>query len=89
MHYSSILPDVIKVADAASEKVLHIYESNFKVEYKEDQSPITAADVASHEVIVQGLRSISRDIPHPFRRGEKHSLGRASTLAPLLAHRSD
>ncbi|EMP55962.1 3'(2'), 5'-bisphosphate nucleotidase [Marinobacter santoriniensis NKSG1] len=63
MHYSSILPDVIKVADAASEKVLHIYESNFKVEYKEDQSPITAADIASHEVIVQGLRSISRDIP--------------------------
>lgn len=63
MHYSSILPDVIKVADAASEKVLHIYESNFKVEYKEDQSPITAADVASHEVIIHGLRSISRDIP--------------------------
>jgi 3'(2'), 5'-bisphosphate nucleotidase len=63
MHYSSILPDVIKVADAASEKVLHIYESNFKVEYKEDQSPITAADIASHEVIVHGLRSISRDIP--------------------------
>lgn len=63
MHYSSILPDVIKVADAASEKVLHIYESNFKVEYKEDQSPITAADVASHEVIIHGLRNISRDIP--------------------------
>lgn len=63
MHYSSILPDVVKVADAASEKVLHIYESNFKVEYKEDQSPITAADIASHEVIIHGLRNISRDIP--------------------------
>lgn len=63
MHYSSILPDVIKVADAASEKVLHIYESDFKVEFKEDRSPITAADVASHEEIVRGLRNISRDIP--------------------------
>lgn len=63
MHYSSILPDVIKVADEASEKVLHIYQSDFKVDYKEDQSPITAADIASHDIIVSGLRNISRDIP--------------------------
>ncbi|WP_100641494.1 3'(2'),5'-bisphosphate nucleotidase CysQ [Marinobacter salexigens] len=63
MHYSSILPEVIKVADEASTRVLHIYQSDFKVSYKEDESPITAADVASHEVIVRGLRNISRDIP--------------------------
>eukprot|EP00163_Fabomonas_tropica_P029178 TRINITY_DN6175_c0_g3_i1.p2 TRINITY_DN6175_c0_g3~~TRINITY_DN6175_c0_g3_i1.p2 ORF type:complete len:256 (-),score=25.45 TRINITY_DN6175_c0_g3_i1:329-1096(-) len=63
MHYSSILPDVIKVADEASEKVLHIYQSDFKVDYKEDQSPVTAADIASHDIILKGLRNISRDIP--------------------------
>jgi 3'(2'), 5'-bisphosphate nucleotidase len=63
MHYSSILPDVIKVAEEASERVLHIYQSDFKVDYKEDKSPITAADVASHEVLVKGLRNISQDIP--------------------------
>ena len=63
MHYSSILPDVIKIADEASEKVLHIYQSDFKVNYKEDHSPITAADIASHDIIVKGLRQISRDIP--------------------------
>ncbi len=63
MHYSSILPDVIKVADAASEKVLHIYQSDFKVSYKADDSPITAADTAAHDIITHGLRSISRDIP--------------------------
>ena len=63
MHYSSILPDVIKIADEASEKVLHIYQSDFKVNYKEDHSPITAADIASHDMIVKGLRQISRDIP--------------------------
>ncbi|GGE57738.1 3'(2'),5'-bisphosphate nucleotidase CysQ [Streptosporangium jomthongense] len=63
MYYSSILPKVIKVADEASEKVLHIYQSDFKVSYKEDESPITAADVASHEIIVKGLRNISPDIP--------------------------
>src|SRR5690554_6404271 len=63
MHYSSILPDVIRLADEASEKVLHIYESDFKVRYKEDNSPITAADEAAHEIIYKGLRNISQDIP--------------------------
>ena len=63
MHYSSVLPDVIKVADEASDKVLHIYQSDFKVNYKADDSPITAADTAAHEIITRGLRRISRDIP--------------------------
>jgi len=63
MEYSSVLQDVIKVADEASERVLHIYQSDFKVSFKDDSSPITAADMASHEVIVRGLRNISRDIP--------------------------
>lgn len=63
MYYNSILPEVIKIADEASEKVLRIYQSDFKVNYKEDESPITAADLASHDIIVKGLRKISRDIP--------------------------
>ncbi|MCR9190152.1 MAG: 3'(2'),5'-bisphosphate nucleotidase CysQ [Alteromonadaceae bacterium] len=63
MHYSSILPDVIKVADEASNKVLHIYQSDFKVSYKADDSPVTAADTAAHDIIARGLRRISRDIP--------------------------
>lgn len=73
MDYSSILPDVIKVADEASERVLHIYQSEFKVKYKDDRSPITAADTASHDVIVKGLRNISRDIPILSEEGEAAS----------------
>ncbi|WP_203300248.1 3'(2'),5'-bisphosphate nucleotidase CysQ [Marinobacter sediminum] len=63
MQLNSILPDVIKVADEASQRVLHIYQSDFKINYKDDSSPITAADIASHEIIEKGLRRISRDIP--------------------------
>ncbi|WP_273426591.1 3'(2'),5'-bisphosphate nucleotidase CysQ [Marinobacter sp.] len=63
MQMNSILPDVIKVADEASQRVLHIYQSDFKIDYKDDSSPITAADIASHEIIERGLRRISRDIP--------------------------
>jgi len=73
MHYSSILPEVIKVADEASTKVLHIYQSDFKVSYKEDESPITAADIASHKTIVKGLRNISRDIPILSEEGAQAS----------------
>lgn len=63
MQLSSILPDVIRVADEASEKVLDIYQSDFKVSYKADESPITAADTAAHDIILRGLRKISHDIP--------------------------
>lgn len=63
MNYSSVLTEVIRIADEAGERVLHIYESDFSVRYKADNSPITAADEASHEVIVRGLRALSHDIP--------------------------
>lgn len=63
MHHSTILPAVIHIADEAGERVLHIYQSDFKVQFKEDKSPITAADVASHDVIVKGLRALTPDTP--------------------------
>ena len=63
MPYSSLLPEVIKIADEASAEVLRIYRSDFEVSYKEDQSPITAADTASHNIIVKGLGSLTPDIP--------------------------
>ncbi|MGM0767011.1 MAG: 3'(2'),5'-bisphosphate nucleotidase CysQ [Pseudomonadota bacterium] len=63
MHYSAILPDVIRIADEAGERVLQIYQSDFSVNYKEDDSPITAADVASHDIIVGGLVQLTPNIP--------------------------
>ena len=63
MQYSSILPDVLKIADLAGEKVLEIYRTDFTVNFKADESPITAADLASHKVIVEGLRRLTPDIP--------------------------
>lgn len=63
MELSSVLRDVIRIADEASEKVLKIYHSDFKVSYKSDDSPITAADTAAHQIIVSGLRQIAHDVP--------------------------
>ena len=63
MQYSYLLPEALKIADIASQEVLRIYLTDFKVDYKADESPITAADLASHRVIVEGLRELSHDIP--------------------------
>ncbi len=51
------------IAVAAGQRILEIYNTDFTVENKDDKSPLTAADMASHEAIVHGLRNISTDIP--------------------------
>ncbi len=34
---------------------MEIYDKDFQVEYKDDKSPLTEADLASHDVIMRGL----------------------------------
>jgi len=57
------LPAIIKISEQASAKILEIYQTDFSVEDKEDSSPLTAADMASHEVIISGLTELTPDIP--------------------------
>lgn len=42
---------------------MEIYSGDFKVEPKDDKSPFTCADKASHEIIVSGLKQHSPEIP--------------------------
>ncbi|PLY00279.1 MAG: 3'(2'),5'-bisphosphate nucleotidase CysQ, partial [Desulfuromonas sp.] len=52
------------IARAAGEAIMEIYgKDDFAVEIKEDNSPLTAADRASHEVIVDGLERAFPAIP--------------------------
>ena len=60
---NSLLNDIISLVKQAGSQVLKIYHSDFSVEYKNDESPITVADLASHECICQGLRHITPDLP--------------------------
>jgi 3'(2'), 5'-bisphosphate nucleotidase len=39
---------VIDLAKAAGEKIMAIYAQDFDVDYKDDSSPLTQADLASH-----------------------------------------
>lgn len=63
MYYPDLLTDIINIADAASAKVMEIYSTDFEVAYKADHSPITAADLAAHKIIMAGLKELTPDIP--------------------------
>jgi len=54
---------VIDLAKAAGEKIMAIYTQDFEVDYKDDSSPLTQADLASHNCIVNGLRELTPHIP--------------------------
>ncbi len=54
---------VIGLARKAAAEILAVYESEFAIEHKDDRSPLTAADLASHRCIVAGLQALTPEIP--------------------------
>ena len=61
--YAAILPDIVEISVQAGKKILEVYETDFSVEHKDDNSPLTAADLAAHNTIIDGLKSLTPDIP--------------------------
>lgn len=59
---SHISSDIVELAHAAGQKILDIYTKDFAVYTKTDTSPLTEADLAAHNVIVDGLAKLG-DIP--------------------------
>ena len=54
---------VIELARAAGTAIMRVYAEDFSVEHKDDRSPLTAADLASHRLIVDGLNALTPDLP--------------------------
>ena len=61
--YLPAISELEPIARAAGEAIMSIYSQPFAVEYKQDESPLTAADKGAHEVIVQALARLTPDIP--------------------------
>jgi 3'(2'), 5'-bisphosphate nucleotidase len=59
----ALLPDVRKLVIAAGHAILEVYGSSHDVEYKADDSPITRADRAAHEILCAGLGRLTPEIP--------------------------
>jgi 3'(2'), 5'-bisphosphate nucleotidase len=61
---STLLDPIVELAQQAGAAILTVYNSDeFSVEEKDDKSPLTAADMASHHAIVNGLTALTADIP--------------------------
>jgi len=54
---------LIDLARRAGDAILEIYRTDFEVETKDDQSPLTKAVLAAHRVIAEGLRALDDAIP--------------------------
>ena len=69
-----MIEDIIKLAIAAGEEILKVYNDPSQsghIDYKSDDSPLTKADTASNEVIIKGLESMAGDYPI-LSEEEKH-----------------
>lgn len=60
---SVLLPAVNDIARQAGEAILRVYGREFEVYSKDDESPVTAADLASHHLILKLLGELTPDIP--------------------------
>jgi len=58
-----LIAPVMAIARAAAQDILAIYATDFSVAHKDDDSPLTAADMAAHKTICAGLQALTPDIP--------------------------
>jgi 3'(2'), 5'-bisphosphate nucleotidase len=63
-HVSDLLKQVVALSIEAGNAIMEIYNGPaFQVTHKEDKSPLTAADLASHRAIVKGLEQLTPEWP--------------------------
>jgi 3'(2'), 5'-bisphosphate nucleotidase len=58
-----LLTDVVALAREAGAAIMDVYAGDFAVQTKDDQSPLTEADLRSHRLIVAGLQRLTPDVP--------------------------
>ena len=63
MNLENLIPEVCAIARRAASAILDVYGSEFAVEHKDDRSPLTAADLAAHRCIVEGLQTLTPELP--------------------------
>jgi 3'(2'), 5'-bisphosphate nucleotidase len=54
---------VVQLAKKAGDAIMDIYDRDFSVDIKADDSPLTEADLAAHNCIINGLNKITPELP--------------------------
>ena len=60
---NELISPVCEIAKQAGNEILKIYQEDFDIEEKDDRSPLTTADLASHNLIIKSLEELTPDIP--------------------------
>jgi len=63
MDLKSLVEPIVALAEDAGRAILEVYSTDFEVQAKDDASPLTQADLASHRWIDAGLKALTPDIP--------------------------
>jgi len=63
MNLKELIDPIANLAVDAGRAILEVYATDFDVQSKDDESPLTQADLASHRCIVAGLETLTPDIP--------------------------
>ena len=63
MNLADLVEPIVALSRQAGDAILEVYATDFDVQAKDDESPLTQADMASHRIIDKGLRELTPDIP--------------------------
>lgn len=64
VHQHAFFKALQHIVHEAADAIMQVYQSpDFGVEKKSDSSPVTAADMAAHDIIESGLKQLTPDIP--------------------------
>lgn len=53
----------LTIARAAGRRIVEVYEDDYTVSYKSDNTPVTTADIAANEIIVAALENLPEAFP--------------------------
>ena len=57
------LEKIVNIAKEAGDAIMEIYQKDFTIEYKDDNSPLTEADTKANDIICKSLFELYPDIP--------------------------
>lgn len=63
MNLNNLIEPIADLAADAGRAIMAVYATDFDVQAKGDNSPLTQADLASHRRIVAGLKALTPDVP--------------------------
>jgi 3'(2'), 5'-bisphosphate nucleotidase len=65
------IQNIVTIAKEAGKAIMQVYKQDFKVEYKQDSSPLTLADKKANDIIEDGLNQLSVNLPILSEEGKE------------------